>query len=103
MRQAADPRDCPFNTDAETGVRYAAEFAQLQVPGISITRKANRRDAFLDQLFIPDAFAAAGDFAITLRSQHIDAPADFRTTIDWLHIKRFDGGRIVINEHGLLE
>ena len=71
-------------------MRYAAIAAQIQVPLEGLFRQVVFAQAFQEQIVIVDALAAADDFAVTFRSDHVEGEGKLGALGVRLHVKGFD-------------
>ena len=92
MRQPANPGDCAFQPHAEPGVRHTAEAAQIEIPGLGITREASLGHALFQKGLIEDAFAAAGNLAVTFWCEQINTAFCASQTSWQTPITDFAGG-----------
>ena len=79
MLQTAHPGDEALDSHTESGVRNAAEAAQIQIPVERFARQMVLVETLQQQFQIVDALAAADDFAVAFRRDEIDAQRDLRT------------------------
>src|SRR5712692_5920111 len=70
---AANPGDGTLKAHPEAGVRNAAEAAQIEVPLEGFFGQVVLVQALQEQIVIVNALAAADDFAVALRSDHVES------------------------------
>ena len=103
MLQTANPGDCALDAHTEAGMRYRAEFPQIEVPLEDLTGKPVFFEALDEQIVTCSALTASNDLTITFGSQYIHAKSDFGPNRIGFHIKRFDGARISVDHDRLFE
>ena len=101
VRHSGDQLNRSFEPQSKTAVRNCAEAAQVRVPPVVF----RIHSAFFNPLqqdveaFFP--LAASDDFS-DARNQHVHRAYGFAIIVA-AHVKRFDGSRIVEQDHRLLE
>src|ERR1017187_3199158 len=101
--QSADPGHGALDAHAESGVRNAAELAQVEIPLEGVFRQFVLMNALQQKIVGPNALRAPDDFPITLRRQHIHAERKLRPLRIGLHVERLDGRRIAVHHYRPVE
>src|SRR5271163_3973366 len=94
MLQAADPRHGPLDAHAEAGVRNAAVLAELKIPLERFFGQIVLMNSLEQQLIRGHALPSADDFAVTFRSENVNAKREFGALGIGLHVKRLHASRI---------
>ncbi len=100
---SANPGDGAFQTQAEAGVRHAAVAAQVEIPLEGFLGQIVFAQPLDQQVVARNALAAADDFAVALRRQHVEAQRQLGPHRVGLHVERFDRGGIAMNHDRAVE
>src|SRR6266851_4595219 len=100
---AANPGDGALEAHSEAGVGNAAVAAQVEIPLKSFFGEVVLAEALQEQIVIMDALAAADDFAVTFRGDHVEGEGEFRALGVRLHVKGFDRRWIAMDQHRTVE
>src|ERR1700719_3254983 len=84
--QSANPSHSPLDSHAETPMRHAAVFPQIEIPLERLFRQSVLTNALEKHLVGCHALRAANDFAITFRREDVHAQRELRPLRVWLHI-----------------
>src|SRR5229473_2011838 len=94
---AANPGDGTLKAHPEAGVRNAAEAAQIEVPLEGFFGQVVLVQALQEQIVIVNALAAADDFAVAFRSDHVESEGEFWALGVRLHVESFDRRGVVMD------
>src|SRR6266404_6582543 len=100
---ATNPRDRTLEAHSEAGMRHAAVAAQVEIPLEGLFGQVVFAQALQEQIVIVDALAAADDFAVTFGSDHVEGEGELGALCVRLHVKGFDRGRVVVDQHRAIE
>jgi hypothetical protein len=81
----------------------AAEAAKIEVPLEGLFGQVVLFNALEQEVVVVDALAAADDFAVAFRGEHVDAEGEFRAFGIGLEIERLHLGRILSDEDLVVE
>src|SRR5579872_1241231 len=94
--EAADPGDRALNAHTEATVRYAAEFAQVEVPLERFFRQAVLVNALQQQIVRCHALRAADNFSVAFGREHVDTKGKIRPLRIGLHVEGLHFGWITM-------
>src|SRR5579859_3740191 len=85
--QSAHPRDKPFHTHAESTVRHATEFAQIQVPVERLFRQVMLLDPPQQEIVVVNSLSPANHLAIAFRCDYVYTEGQFGTLCIGLEVE----------------
>src|SRR6266404_5460897 len=100
---ATNPRDRTLEAHSEAGMRHAAVAAQVEIPLEGLFGQVVFAQAFQKQIVIVNALAAADDFAVAFRRDHIESEGELGALGVRLHVKGFDRCGVVMDQDGAIE
>src|SRR5271156_3115190 len=101
--RSANPSHGAFQAKAKARVRNAAVPAQVEVPLKCFLWQVVLPKALNQRVVVCEALAAADNFAVAFRSDHVETQRKVRTIFVRGHIKRLHGRWIAVDDDRLVE